>query len=149
MSETISSRLENLTTPLQLWRGLGGVDKYTLYTRLSLQSIPVAVALAYVIGMAGPEPVIDQVAPWRLVLGSVYMVIMLLLALAVYEFHPDLNAGHRRPVDPIFRAGLIFTLGGLLISLLLQLPVFPEVERRAAIVVTVLTLFVLAIAYIP
>lgn len=149
MTETNSSRLENLITPLRMWRGLGGVDKYTLYTRLSLQSIPVAVALAYAIGLAGPESAIDQVAPWRLMVGSTYVIIMLLLALAVYELHPDLNVHQRRPVEPIFRAGLIFTLGGLAISLLLQLPVFPEEERRAAVVVTVLTLFVLAIAYIP
>lgn len=149
MTETNSSRLENLITPLRMWRGLGGVDKYTLYTRLSLQSIPVAVALAYAVGLAGPESAIDQVAPWRLVVGSTYVIIMLLLALAVYELHPDLNVHQRRPVEPIFRTGLIFTLGGLAISLLLQLPVFPEVDRRAAVVVTVLTLFVLAIAYIP
>lgn len=149
MNETTSSRLENLITPLQLWRGLGGVDKYTLYTRLSLQSIPVVVAVAYVVGLAGPGSAIDQVTPWRLMAGSAYVVIMLILALAIYEFHPDLNTRQRRPVEPIFRAGLVFTLVGLALSFLLQLPVFPEMERRKAIVVTILTLFILATVYIP
>ncbi|GAB3596395.1 Sensor histidine kinase DesK [Corynebacterium faecale] len=148
MTDTISARLDNLITPLHRWRGLGGVGKYALYTRVSLQLIPVSVALGYLVAVINAVPTMD-IAPWRMVVGSGYILLLLAFAIGVFELHPDLNTRERRPVGPVFRLGLIFTLLGFAGSLALQHPAFQPVERQAAAIVSVLSLFVLCFVYVP
>lgn len=69
MTDTISARLNNLITPLHRWRGLGGVGKYALYTRVSLQLIPVSVALGYLVAVINAVPTVD-IPPWRMADGG-------------------------------------------------------------------------------
>lgn len=148
MTDTISARLNNLITPLHRWRGLGGVGKYALYTRVSLQLIPVSVALGYLVAVINAVPTVD-IPPWRMAVGSGYILLLLAFAIGVFELHPDLNTRERHPVVSVFRLGLIFTLLGLAGSLALQHPAFQLGERQAAAIVSVLSLFVLSFVYIP
>lgn len=148
MTDTISARLNNLITPLHRWRGLGGVGKYALYTRVSLQLIPVSVALGYLVAVINAVPTVD-IPPWRMAVGSGYILFLLAFAIGVFELHPDLNTRERRPVVSVFRLGLIFTLLGLVGSLALQHPEFQLGERQAAAIVSALSLFVLSFVYIP
>lgn len=147
-SSTHSSRLENLLTPLHRWRGLGGVDKYALYTRVSMQLIPVAVILSYLVGTADFLSTAD-IPSWRLVVEGIYVVLLLIFPIMIFEVHPDLNTRHRRPVEPLFRAGLVITVLGLVVSLALQHPSFSMAGRQAAVIITVMSLFALSIAYVP
>ena len=148
MTESHSSRLENLLPPLHRWRGLGGVDKYALYTRVSLQLISVLVILSYLVGTADFLSTAG-IPSWRVLIGGVYLFLILLFVILIYEMHPDLNTRQRRPVERVFRAGLIITVLGLVVSLMVQHPSFPMAERQAAVIITMLSLFVLSIAYVP
>lgn len=148
MTETHSSRLENLLSPLHRWRGLGGVDKYALYTRVSMQLLPVVVILSYLVGTADFRSTAD-IPSWRMLVDGIYVALLLIFPILIFEVHPDLNTRQRRPVEPLFRAGLAITLLGLVVSLVLQHPSFSMAERQAAVIITVMSLFALSIAYVP
>src|SRR5699024_5461995 len=122
--------------------------KYALYTRVPMQLIPVAVILSYLVGTADFLSSAG-IPSWRLVVEGIYVVLLLIFPIMIFEVHPDLNTRHRRPVEPLFRAGLVITVLGLVVSLALQHPSFSMAGRQAAVIITVMSLFALSIAYVP
>lgn len=150
MTETtlVPRRIRHLASPLQTWRGLPSAAKFVLYTRVSLQSMPVFLALGYVFGLAGSE-FAGQLPAWLTVLGIGYTGLLVVLAVTVCELQPNLNTRPRVAVEPVFRTGLAFTVLGLLIGLGLQTPVFAQPVQFYGIALGVLSLLVLSMTYFP
>ncbi|WP_231910886.1 sensor histidine kinase [Corynebacterium suranareeae] len=135
--------------PLNSWRKLPNLAKYTLYTRLSLQSIPVVLLLVYFLAVIANAQSLDLSFLWLFISGLVLLVFTVL----VYEFHPSLNSRPRRNVQPFFVAGLALNLVVFVASVIVQLPVLEgfttESIRAFALVYTVTCAFLLSIAYVP
>ncbi|RNE48593.1 sensor histidine kinase [Corynebacterium alimapuense] len=144
MIDSHSTRLNGLISPLRRWRGLDNVAKYASYTRISLQIIPVAVAIGSL--RAAAE---RQVFGWHIALTSSYVVGILVFVILVYQYHPDLNTEVKRPVEPIFRVGLAVTMLGLVGSLILQNLAFSWIDQPSAITISLVSLFALSVGYIP
>ncbi|WP_080795845.1 sensor histidine kinase [Corynebacterium pacaense] len=142
------SRFDGLVFPLRTWRGLDAVTKLALYTRLSLQSAPIAVALVTVMAASGEKDLALD-AFWRAVI-AVFAVVAAVFAAVTFELHPDLNTRERRDVRPVFRAGLLFASSGLVLWLvILLIPGVSTQSRNAALVLAMFTLFILALVYFP
>ena len=102
MTETSSPRrLRTVASPLHTWRKLPNAAKFVLYTRVSVQSIPVLLAVMFTFGWLNAEFMAD-VPLWLIVVGGCYLVAVLAASVAVCELHPDLNVRPRRPVEPLF-----------------------------------------------
>lgn len=150
---TKKSGLSFLATPVMVpfktWRGLPSLAKYTLYTRVSLQSTPVVLLCAYFFAVAANTGGFN-LSFWVMFLGA---VVMLVFTVLVYEFHPSLNSRPRRNVQPFFITGLVLTLLGLVSYLVMLLPALngyiSESMRQIVLVFAVSCVLLLAIAYVP
>lgn len=144
-----STLVTPVMAPLNSWRKLPNLAKYTLYTRLSLQSIPVVLLLVYFLAVIANAQSLDLSFLWLFVSGLVLLVFTVL----VYEFHPSLNSRPRRNVQPFFVAGLALNLVVFVASVIVQLPVLGGITtdsvRAFALVYTVTCAFLLSIAYVP
>lgn len=150
MTEISSSshRLRSLASPLHTWRGLPNVAKFALYTRVSVQGIPVLLAATFMFGWLNQE--FMAAVPWWLsIAGSCYLVAVLAVSVAVSELHPDWNVRPRRPVEPLFWSGLALTAVGLVTSFALQIPTVPGETQVFGVVLGMITVMVLATSYIP
>lgn len=150
MTETTSAprRIRNLVSPLKTWRGLPNAAKFVLYTRGSLQSMPVFMTLGFIFGLTSSE-FTRELPPWLLLVGVAYAGLLTGLAVAVCELHPDLNTRPRAAVEPVFWAGLVLSTVGLLIGLGLQVSVFVEPVQFYGVALGMLSLLVLCLAYFP
>lgn len=146
-AENPRTGLRGLITPRQTWRRLGGAAKFVLYTRLSIQSMPLVLLfwLVFLLGAAA-----DATLPaWLAVLAVIGGVVLSGLALAALELQPDLNTRPRRSVRPVFRAGLVASAVGLLGCLLLQLPSVSEAARAFGAALGSIIVLLFCLAYLP
>lgn len=142
------SRMDGFAFPLRRWHGLDAVTKVALYTRVSLQSVPVAFAVVIPVTFFRNSDVV--ISPLLAVAISGYVAVLALLAVITLELHPDLSTRERKSVIPIFRAGIVVSLSGVVLSLLvLLLPGISQEIRSAAVVVAMMTLFIFALVYAP
>lgn len=150
MTDTTSTPtgLRTLTTPRKTWRLLGGASKFVVYTRVSLQSIPIAFLIGLLFPLSTASFLTGVSSEWR-VLAFGYCAIVSIFALAVLELHPDLNTRPRRAVKPIFWAGLVVAAVGLLSSLVAQVPEVPEHYRSLGVMVGFVLLLVISMCYLP
>lgn len=147
------SRLSNpVMAPINTWRGMPNLAKYTLYTRVSLQLVPVGLIFFFGLVIVGNASQLDT-SVWVLVLGAVYFSILMVSAVLVNEFHPSLNTRPRRNVQPYFITGLSLTLAGLAVSAAINLPMFrdqfSETALGSAYICGKLCSFVLSMCYLP
>lgn len=146
-AENPRTGLRGLTTPRQTWRRLGGAAKFVLYTRLSIQSMPLLMVfwLLLILGAAA-----DDAAPgWLAVLAVIGGVVLSGLALVNLELQPDLNTRPRRPVRPVFLAGVGASVLGLTGCLLLQLPSVPEAPQNFGAMLGSIIVLLFCLAYLP
>lgn len=149
MTETSSPRrLRTVASPLHTWRKLPNAAKFVLYTRVSVQSIPVLLAVMFTFGWLNAEFMAD-VPLWLIVVGGCYLVAVLAASVAVCELHPDLNVRPRRPVEPLFWSGLALTAVGLLASYGLQAPAVAGAVQAFGVVLGLVVVMLLAANYIP
>ncbi|OKX82859.1 sensor histidine kinase [Corynebacterium glutamicum] len=146
-SRGVSLLASPVTAPLNSWRRLPNLAKYTLYTRVSLQAIPVVLLSAYFLGIVANAGTLNPSFVW--LLG--FSVILLIVTVLVYEYQPSLNSHPRRSVQPFFFTGLVLNVLGVVVSVVLQLPALNSSEstRATALIFTLTCVFLLSIAYIP
>lgn len=146
-SRGVSLLASPVTAPLNSWRRLPNLAKYTLYTRVSLQAIPVVLLSAYFLGIVANAGTLNPSFVW--LLG--FSVILLIVTVLVYEYQPSLNSHPRRSVQPFFFTGLVLNVLGVVVSVVLQIPGLnmSDNTRATALIFTLTCVFLLSIAYIP
>lgn len=139
-----------LPAPLQAWERLGGAEKFTLYTRVSLQVVVVMFVLSYGVGIVlslrrGPSP-----EGWPAALAATLVVFAMLVGLAVLSFErqPELRNRETKPLQPVFGTGIVVTaavsLTGAVIATLTPAP-WGELGQS----ITLVGALILGITYIP
>lgn len=150
MTDTTSTPtgLRTLTTPRKTWRRLGGASKFVVYTRVSLQSMPIAFLIGLLFPLSTSSFLTGVSAGWRAA-AFAYCAVVIIFAVGVLELHPDLNTRPRRSVKSIFWAGVAVAAVGVLLSMVLQIPDVPESYQVLGVMVGFFLLLVISMCYLP
>lgn len=144
----INATLRSLSNPRRAWKRLGGASKYVLYTRVSLQSMPVLFLLLLLFPLLTSE-LREEVPAWGLGAAFIYFLVVTVFAVLALELQPQLNTRPRRAVGPVFWTGGVITLGGLALSVAMQFSDLPESERTLGAIVGLFLLCTATLAYLP
>lgn len=139
-----------LPAPLKAWERLGGAEKFTLYTRVSLQVVVVCFVLSYGVGLVlslrrGPSP-----EGWSTALAATLGVFAMIVGLAVLslERQPELRNRETKPLQPVFGTGIAVTVAvSLTGAVTATLTPTPWGELGESI--TLVGVLILSISYIP